>query len=936
MWKVQALVVHLLLLGSILSIYFQSTVLSGLNRVPDLRDLGLEPPADRLVVFVSDGLRAASVLEDNCNNVPDLQSFFEDLVVVGISKATSPTVTRPGHIAIFAGFNEDPAAALTNFGWNPTNYDTVFNQSRNAFGWMDKVVADIFTQLPNGGIPLRFKTFNKTDISGRLKNDEWVFQEVKKFLTDEENVAPLRKATSVVFFVYLADIDFAGHAFLPTSDRFRETLNNTQRIIQKTHDLFERAFSDRRTAYILTSDHGMDNEGKHGGGGKDEVETPFILWGSGVNPLAPNAGKNFTANEEGLTLPLHYIDQIQLAPLMSALIGLAPPMNNMALLPRDFLNASAKYKFHALHLNVLQLLKQAKILIRRHEDSIFYNYLPKFDDLTSQKIDDYADAVKTLLVEENIGKATVLSQMTGKLAQQCMEYYHSYYHTPLLVSTTLSYLVWFYCMLVQLTRESTQPRSPRQGYLTYPTLIISLAGLLVVPAIVLQNVPYVTAFYLMLPLGLLVVALAERPLEGDSIASPVLHLIGIVLPAGLLVLMAFQNTHIGILYGLVTILGNAKAIYQHSWKTVSWFTLVVLLTVILMAKQNPWLDWLIDPIYALLRKSYVVYFSMALSLLRPIVMRHQLTIRVWTINVAALLFAGYGVYQWDDDVDVCIYVYAVCWSYLAYSFLSIPYSGLKHPRRRVELIIFNMLTLHTMLTSCMESIAVQIMATEFSLNLDLYHERKLQKRVKGQRKEEEEGEQIEIIGDSQEDNEEVELDNDTSSMSPLKHLKESYRYAIIFVLYFYVSFFGTGHWLFNFTFKATISRLFLSSFSLPLSAALILLKIFIPSIIIMSFVYALVSFGRKNERSIMICVFLVNDAMSLYFGFYVDNRGSWKTVRQSLDYLLVTHVFIILLLVCSSLAKALVGKTSEDKPANVIQPTSVIHNSSTVVGDSQA
>ncbi|XP_017101995.2 GPI ethanolamine phosphate transferase 1 [Drosophila bipectinata] len=933
MWKVQALVVHLLLLGSILSIYFQSTVLSGLNRVPDLRDLGLEPPADRLVVFVSDGLRAASVFEDNCSNVPDLQSFFEDFVVVGISKASSPTVTRPGHIAMFAGFVEDPAAALTNFGWNPTNYDTVFNQSRNAFGWMDKVVADIFTQLPNGGKPLHFKTFTKTDISGRLKHDEWVFQEVKKFLTDEANVAPLRKATSVVFFVYLADIDFAGHAFKPTSDRFRETLNNTQRIIRKTHDLFERAFSDERTAYILTSDHGMEDEGKHGGGGKNEMETPFILWGSGASPLAPNAVKNFTANEEGLVLPLHYIDQIQLAPLMSALIGLAPPMNNMALLPRDFLNASAEYKFHALHLNVLQLLNQAKILIRRHEDSIFYNFLPKFDDLTSQKIDDYTDAVKTLLVGGHIGKATVLSQVTGKQAQKCMEYYHSYYHTPLLVSTTLSYLVWFYCLLVQLTRESTQPRSTRQGYLTYPTLIISLAGLLVVPAIVLQNVPYVTAFYLLLPLGLLVVALAERPLEGDSIASPFLHLIGIVLPAGLLVLMAFQNTHIGILYGLITIFGNAKAFYQQSWKTVSWFLLVVLLTVILMVKQNPWLDWLIDPIYDSLRNSYIVYFSIGLSLLRPVFMRHKLSVRVWTINVAALLFAGYGVYQWDNDDDVCMYVYAVCWSYLAYSFLSIPYSDVKNPKGRVELIIFNMLTLHTMVTSCMESIVVQIMVTEFSLNMELYHERKLQKEIEIQ---EEEGEKIEIIGDSQENNEVVELDSAASSMSPLKHLKESYRYAIIIVLYFYVSFFGTGHWLFNFTFTATISRLFLSSFSLPLSAALILLKIFIPSIIIMCFVYALVSFGRKNARSIMICVFLMNDAMSLYFGFYVDNRGSWKTVRQSLDYLLVTHVFIILLLICSWLAEALVGKTLEDKPANVIQPTSVIANPSTVVGDSRA
>lgn len=618
---------------------------------------------------------------------------------------------------------------------------------------------------------------------------------------------------------------------------------------------------------------------------------------------------------------------------MSALIGLPPPMNNMALLPREFLNASTKYKFHAFHLNVLQLLKQAQILIHRHENSIFCDYLPKFDDLTSEKIDAYIKDVKVLLAVGNIPKATVLSQITGKLAQQCLNYYHNYYHTPLLVTTTLSYLAWFFCLLMQFTRESKQPRSPRKGYLTYPTLFIGLAGLMVVPVILLQNVPYLTAFYLVLPLGMLVMALAERPLEGEPIAFPVLHLIGIVLPAGLLVLMAFENTHIGILYGLFTVFGNIKAFGHHSWKTVSWFLLVVLLTVILMAKQNPWLDWAIDPIYDLVGNSFVLYVSMVVSLIRPIAMQHQLSLRVWTINVAALLFAGYGVYQWGADVDVCFYVYAVCWTYLAYSFLSIPYSGVKHPKRRVELIIFNMLTLHIMLTTCIESIVVQIMITELSLNMDLYQERKLQKEIKDR---EEEAKEVEHVDDNQEDTEELELQNPTPSMSPLKHLKESYRYAVLFLLYFYVSFFGTGHWFFNFTFKATASRLFLFSFSLRLSAALILLKIFIPSIMIMSSIYALVSFGRKNARSIMICVFLVNDAMCLYFCFYVQNRGSWRSVRQSLDHLLVTHVFIILLLVCSCIAKALVSNTSEDKPAVVVQPASVVGHPSTLVGDSQA
>ncbi|XP_017052570.1 GPI ethanolamine phosphate transferase 1 [Drosophila ficusphila] len=927
MWSIQALVVHLLLLGSILSIYFQSTVLSGLKPLSTFRELGLEPPADRIVVFVVDGLRAQSVLKDNCSQVPDLRELFHQ-GLVGVSRAYAPTVTRPGHIAIFAGFNEDPAAALTNFQWNPSTFDTVFNRSRNAIGWTQDVVAKVFTHLPTGGAPLRFEVFTRSDISGRLKLDDWIFTRVRKFLSNDENVEPLRNATSVVFFVYLADMDHAGHAFTPYGERYKQKLNFTQRGIRETYELFERVFNDSRTAYLMTSDHGMNDEGHHGGGGEGEVDTPFFLWGAGVNRVAPDPGQNFTANDEGLILPLYQVEQTQLAPLMSALIGLPPPMNNMALMPQGFMNTSLLYELSAFHLNAMQLLAQAKILINRHEEGILYPLLPKFETLDSADIDQYSLTIKYKVAQGHLRDALKISRKIAKEAQRCLEYYHSYYHLPLLVATTASYLVWFYLLLVQLTRESKgDPSSARRGFVTWTSLLMFLGGLVLLELMILQLVPYLTAFYLLLPFGILILALAERPWEGGWFICqfPILHLVGIIVPGGLLILMAFHNSHIGLLYFLIVCLNNRRAFCRPSLKFLFWLVLVILLSGILLIKQNSGLDFITDLIRVYLSKSHVLYFSMVLSVIRELILCHHHAKHVWIINIAALLAAAYGIYQWNADETVFTYVYVACWSYLAYAFISIPYSGKKALKRRLQLIIFNMLTVHIMLTISMASLFVQIMVTEFVLGLELY---------------EESNKSIDKKDENADEEMEMELDEDPQEnqterpVTSVEHLRLSYRYAALILLYFYVSFFGTGHWFFNFKFESTTSRLFFPQFQLQLIAAFILLKIFIPSIIVISSIYALVSFGRRNARSIFICLFLMNDSMSLYFCYFVNNRGSWEKVRESLDHLLVTHVFIILLLVCSWIAKVFLRKTQDDKPPSTAEAQN-LDNAASQIQDSQ-
>lgn len=83
----------------------------------------------RLVLFVADGLRAESFFRDNLTRTPFLRDIILNNGIHGISHTHVPTESRPGHVALIAGFYEDPSAVLKGWQHNPIDFDSVFNRS---------------------------------------------------------------------------------------------------------------------------------------------------------------------------------------------------------------------------------------------------------------------------------------------------------------------------------------------------------------------------------------------------------------------------------------------------------------------------------------------------------------------------------------------------------------------------------------------------------------------------------------------------------------------------------------------------------------------------------------------------------------------------------------------------------------------------------------
>lgn len=81
-----------------------------------------------------------------------------------------------------------------------------------------------------------------------------------------------------------------------------------EQMVQKTESFFEPG----TTTYIFTSDHGMTDWGAHGSGSTEETETPFVIWGAGVNKI----------------LEQQAIEQVDFAPLISSYLGIPIPVNN--------------------------------------------------------------------------------------------------------------------------------------------------------------------------------------------------------------------------------------------------------------------------------------------------------------------------------------------------------------------------------------------------------------------------------------------------------------------------------------------------------------------------------------------------------------------------------------------------------------------------------
>uniref|UniRef100_A0A4W6FTS2 GPI ethanolamine phosphate transferase 1 n=1 Tax=Lates calcarifer TaxID=8187 RepID=A0A4W6FTS2_LATCA len=466
------LTVHVVFFLSIFDIYFTSPLVHGMTP----QATSLAPPASRLVLVVADGLRADSLftlLPNGSSRAPYLRSVLEEKGTWGVSHTRVPTESRPGHVALIAGFYEDVSAVAKGWKENPVEFDSVFNESRHTWSWGSPDILPMFAKGASGDhvytytYPAQEEDFASTDAS-RL--DSWVFSQVKSFFQLAKSNSSLRASLledKNVFFLHLLGIDTNGHAHRPMSQEYLDNIGLVDTGVAELVSIVEDFFDyDGRTAYVFTSDHGMTNWGSHGAGHPSETLTPLIVWGAGVHnaqrvtePQPYNDGYLQDWNLEHLRRV--DVGQADIAPLMASLIGVPIPVNSVGVLPLPYLNNTDLFKAENMYTNAIQVLEQFKMKMTQKKETTLSFPLTNssfFAALHSLlKLPFYLLNALPFISPYQIS----LCQSLISYSLEGLVYYHTYDRFFLGCSVVLGFVGWTsYVVLVILKTHASLNRHP--------------------------------------------------------------------------------------------------------------------------------------------------------------------------------------------------------------------------------------------------------------------------------------------------------------------------------------------------------------------------------------------------------------------------------------------------------------------------------------------
>ncbi|KAJ5731171.1 GPI ethanolamine phosphate transferase 1 [Penicillium malachiteum] len=465
-----AVVFHLIYTYSIFDIYFVSPIVSGMRSYGVDRPADTPAPAERLVLFVADGLRADKAFQAFPDPSPEnpaeqsdelirLAPFIRSKVLsegtFGVSHTRVPTESRPGHVALIAGLYEDVSAVTTGWKLNPVNFDSVFNQSRHTWSWGSP---DILLMFREGAEPGRVvaDTYGEEmeDFSTDAPHlDTWVFDKVHELFeaakSDPELDRKLRE-DKLVFFLHLLGLDTTGHAHRPYSKEYLNNIKVVDRGIQAVTKLIEDFYADDKTAFVFTADHGMNDLGSHGDGHPDNTRTPLVAWGSGVAKPVFNTPGALTGHEDGFSsdwgfdqVRRHDVAQADVAALMAYLVGLDYPVNSVGQLPLAYIDGTPKEKALAALANTRGVLEMYRVK-EEQKRSAMIRYVP-FEALSGDgetSIEGRFANLKALISNGAYEESIALSSELLVVGLEGLRYLQTYDWLFLRTLVTLGYLGW--------------------------------------------------------------------------------------------------------------------------------------------------------------------------------------------------------------------------------------------------------------------------------------------------------------------------------------------------------------------------------------------------------------------------------------------------------------------------------------------------------------
>ncbi|KAM9827020.1 GPI ethanolamine phosphate transferase 1 [Neosynchiropus ocellatus] len=899
---VVGLTVHVVFFLSIFDIYFTSPLVHGMTP----QATTLPPPASRLVLIVADGLRADSLFTNGSSRAPYLRSIIEGNGTWGVSHTRVPTESRPGHVALIAGFYEDVSAVARGWKENPVEFDSVFNESRHTWCWGSPDILPMFAKGASGdhvytdSYPAQEEDFASTDAS-RL--DSWVFSQVKSFFQSAKSNSTLRAnmlKDKNIYFLHLLGIDTNGHAHRPMSQEYLDNIALVDAGVSDLVSTVEEFFGhDGRTAYVFTSDHGMTNWGTHGAGHPSETLTPLIVWGAGVNKAWTDTGPQSYKDGYLQDWKLEHlrrvdVNQADIAPLMASLIGVPIPVNSVGVLPLQYLDNSDQFKAKSMYANAIQVLEQFKVkMTQKRETTLPFLFTP-FKELTESKQAEFIHRAQILMQLEKYADAISLSQTLISRALEGLGYYHTYDRFFLGCSVVLGFVGWTsYVVLVILKTHSSfikhpnlLKQVPNQSLLK----LCSCVTAVIVVFLFIQKSPVTYYIYCLLPVPVWYSVLKESGILIDLIRSaPSLPLwkcfgyfILVAFGIELLVVSFFYRAMLTVglvflsLWPLLSGLsGKAK------FRSLSWFLGCICLAAFpLMPVVGREAN-----IHLVTTAGFLALFTSSCYLCSshnrtPLSIGDKQLFFCQMLQVLMCAFIPYLTHlSLQQKQGLPLLSQIISWITLASS-MFVPLLSSTRIFHRLLSILLSLTSTYLLLSTGSEALFPPVLSWLMFVWINMEQEALVSQGVSGRQ-------ELSTIDFS------ANID-----ISKIRQLKlDDIRRSYFFVFFIITAFFGTGNIASINSFDPTSVYCFLTVFNPFIMGGLMMWKVIIPFIIVMCTFETIQVVTQLSARSLFLIVLVISDLMALHFFFLVQDYGSWLDIGTSIShYVIVMSMTIFLML----------------------------------------
>lgn len=465
-------------------------------------------PAKRSIFFITDGTKADAFLGYNTSHkvsAPFIRSIVEERGSYGVSYTALPTESKICTTSMMSGYYLDLPDLVNLYFFDRAISDHLINQSTWAWSFGNEDVISLFHSTGRDSVTISpvDENYDRNLACPNNKRAIEMLEDLFSRAGEDKDLDEKLRSDKIMIFIHLICVDMIGHIHKPFSPEYFEQIYMTDKLLENATGYIANFYKDDSTAFYVTSDHGMKSTGVHADDSPDNIRTPFVAWGAGIAGPAkgPKSAKTHDDYSQSWGLKQYErkdIRQIDIAPLVASVMGIAIPVNSEGVVPLGYLeDGNEHFKAESIFVNAKQI---CSAYMRREEEWMEHSVLSGFTKGESLEIRESLNDIHTQLNDKNYEKVIRSSKALIDRCSDGVTDYKDSEKSGLLVIFSSAFLGWMsFGFVTALIKSDSDLDKIRQKSRTPMFVWGALTSTLVV-FLWIKNSPWRYYVYSLLPI----------------------------------------------------------------------------------------------------------------------------------------------------------------------------------------------------------------------------------------------------------------------------------------------------------------------------------------------------------------------------------------------------------------------------------------------------